>query len=72
MEKISKKNLSLEKELNELKITKEKEIKDIKDEIIQLKNNFSLNKKESITDFKNFDLEKKYFNLKNMMEMILK
>jgi len=43
--------LSLEKELNELKISKEKEIKDIKDEIIQLKNNFSLIKKECLTDF---------------------
>jgi len=43
--------LSLEKELNELKISKEKETKDIKDEIIQLKNNFSLIKKECLTDF---------------------
>ena len=43
--------LSLEKELNELKLSKEKEIKDIKDEIIQLKNVTSLLKKKCFPDF---------------------
>ena len=42
--------LSLEKELNELKINKEKEIKDIKDEILQLKNIISLIKEECLLD----------------------
>ena len=45
-EKIS----SLEKEVNELKKNKEKEIKDIKDEIMQLKNSIPLIKEESYLD----------------------
>ena len=54
MEKISQmkdqKILSLEKELNELKEKKEKEFKEIKDEIVQLRNSFSIIKEESYLD----------------------